>query len=647
MTNKLKRMYGTWGSPISPRMMTAIRRFNDVQWDGETLIWLETRGSQSLLVAQTVFDAPRELTDPNLSVRGRVGYGGGDFTVRNGSVVFSADGRLYRQPVSGGRPRPITPAFGGVAAPAISPDGQWIVFVMSYEGVDGLALVDAAGEHFPRKLAYGTDFVMQPTWSPDGQHLAYVTWNHPNMPFTGAQLQLAHLERDHAGVPYVLRVETIAGSDTVSVFQPEFAPDGQRLAYISDATGWNQIYLYEFATGEHTPITDAPADHGQAAWGQGQRTYAWSPDGRSIVYHRSEKATSSLWRIDLRTARCERIRGTESYTHIEQISVSQHGEIAVIASSSTLPPRIISFGTGEAASPSVINYDAPGINVLVDEPRGDQIHARSSTENLSDLAVAQALTFTADDGEPFYGLYYPPTSDRFADTAAPPPLIVSVHGGPTGHTPNSFNLKAQFFATRGIAFLELNHRGSTGYGRAYMDKLAGAWGIYDVEDSAQAAAQLVQQGLADPRRLVIMGGSAGGFTALYSLVQKPGFYRAGIAAYPVADQFTTALETHKFEAHYTDYLIGELPDAAELYRERSPLYHADKISDPLAIFHGADDPVVPISQSESIVKALRDRDVPHEFHVYPGEGHGWRKPETVEDYYTKILDFLKRYVLFA
>ncbi len=646
MTNKLKRMYGTWGSPISPKLMTAVRRFNDVQWDGDTLVWSETRGTQSLLVAQTGSEAPRELTEPTISVRGRVGYGGGEFTVRGGVVVFSADGRLYRQPLSGGRPRPITPAFGAAAAPAISPDGQWIVFVMSYEGVDGLALVDAAGEHFPRKLAYGTDFVMQPTWSPHGQHLAYVTWNHPAMPFTGARLQLAHLERDHAGVPYVARIETIAGSDTVSVFQPEFSPDGQHLAYISDATGWNQLYLYEFATGEHTPITDAPADHGQAAWVQGLRTYGWSPDGRAIIYRRVEQASASLWRMDLRTARRERVRGTEQYTHFDQISVSPEDAIATIASSSTIPARVVSFGAADEPL-SGLNYDGPGLNVLVPAPRGDQIHARSSTETLSGLAVAQALTFTAPDGEAIYGLYYAPTSDRFEDPTAPPPLIVNVHGGPTGHTPNSFNLKAQFFATRGIAFLDLNHRGSTGYGRAYMDKLAGAWGIYDVDDSVIAAEQLVAQGLADPRRLVITGGSAGGFTTLYALVQKPGFFRAGIAAYPVADQFTTALETHKFEAHYTDYLIGPLPDAAELYRERSPLYHADQIRDPLAIFHGSDDPVVPISQSESIVKALRDRDVPHEFHVYAGEGHGWRKPETVEDYYAKILDFLKRYVLFA
>lgn len=650
---KHKRMYGTWSSPISPKMMTANRRFGDVQWDGDTLVWSETRDGQSVLVAQTGTQAPRDLTDASMAVRGRVGYGGGEMGVGHGQVIFSADGRLYRQPLNGGRPRPITPAFGAAASPALSPDGAWVAYVLSYEGVDGIALVDSAGSVFPRKLAYGSDFVMQPAWSPDGQTLAYIAWNHPNMPFTESMLKLAHLERDHAGVPYAARLETISGSAAVSVAQPEFSPDGRRIAYLSDATGWIQLYLLDVATGEHTPVTDAPAEHGIAIWVQGVRAYAWARDGRAIFYRRSEYAASSLWRFDVRTGSHTRVRGLDAYTHLEQISVSDEGDIALIASSSTIPPRIISLSTRESLPLTLVNEDAPGRMVLIDEgdesDQGDEprIHARSSGENVSGLAAARHLTFTGEDGEPFYGLYYPPTSDRFEDTSAPPPLIVFVHGGPSTHAAMGFNLTAQFFATRGFAFLEINHRGSTGYGRAYMDRLRGAWGVYDVDDSAAAAQQLVDEGLADPRRLVIMGRSAGGFTTLYSLVKKPGFYRAGIAAYPVADQFTTALDTHKFEAHYSDYLIGELPDAAPLYRERSPLYHAERIRDPLLIFHGDQDPVVPIHQSESIVSVLRDYGIPHEYHVYAGEGHGWRKPETIEDYYGKILDFLKRHVVFA
>lgn len=643
---KQKRMAGTWSSPLSPKQMTAARRFNDAQWADDTLVWSETRGGQTVLVAQPPGQAPRDLTDPGMAIRGRVGYGGGEFRAGHDMVIFSADGRLYRQALSGGRPRAITPAFGASAAPAFSPDGKWIVYVHSYENSDGLALVDTAGEHFPRKFAYGTDFVMQPVWSSDGTRIAFVTWDHPGMPFLGTQLKLALVERDHAGVPYAARIETLAGGAAVSIFQPEFAPDGKRLAYISDASGWSQLYVYDFASGEHIQLTDAPAEHGVPAWTQGLRTYAWSPDGRALFYVRHEQTAASLWRCDWRARRSERVRGAEKYTSLEQISVSPRGEIALIASSSTQPPRVISVGGGDDALP-LLNYDAPGTLIIVDEPGGERIYARASSENLTGLATAEPISFPAADGETVHALYYPPTSDRYEDAAAPPPLIVYVHGGPTSHADLSFSLRAQFFATRGYAYVEVNHRGSTGYGRAYMDRLRGAWGVYDVDDSADAARHLVARGLADPRRLVIMGTSAGGFTVLASLVKLPGFYRAGIAGYPVTEQFSLALETHKFEASYNDYLLGALPEAAALYRERSPLFHADQIRDALLLFHGADDPVVPLAQSDSVVAALRARGVPHEYHVYAGEGHGWRKPETTEDYYAKILNFLKQYVVFA
>ncbi|MBE2270774.1 MAG: S9 family peptidase [Anaerolinea sp.] len=648
MTPKQKRMYGTWNSPISPKLMGAARRFNDVQWDGDTLVWSETRGGQALLVAQIDGQAPRELTEPGMAVRGRVGYGGGEFTVHGGYVYFSADGRLWRQALSGGAARAITPAFGGSAAPSVSPDGKWIVYVLSYEGVDGLALVDTAGEQFPRKLAFGTDFVMQPTWSPDGGKIAYIAWDHPLMPWDGTQLRLAHVDRDHTGAPYAAMIETLVGGETVSVFQPQFSPDGKRLAYISDATGWNQVYVYDFSSGEHKQITDALADHGAPGWIQGLRVYAWTPDARALIYRRGENGVFSLWRVDLRTGKHERLHAFDAYTLLEQVSVSHNGTIALLGASSTIPQRVLSLGSMSDAFPQTLaNYDAPGITVIVDAPGEVTIRARSSTENLTGLSVAQPMTFTADDGEQIYGLYYPPTSDQYVDPTGAPPLIVYVHGGPTSQARAEFNLDAQFFATRGIAYLAVNHRGSTGYGKDYMNKLRGAWGIYDVDDSANMAQRLVTRGLADPRRIVIKGGSAGGFTALYSLVKKPGFYRAAIASYAVADQFTTALDTHKFEERYSDGLVGELPDAADLYRERSPLFHADKISDPVLLFHGDQDNVVPISQAESIVKALRKRGVPHEYHVYAGEGHGWRKPETIEDYYTKVLAFLKQYVIFG
>jgi dipeptidyl aminopeptidase/acylaminoacyl peptidase len=243
-------------------------------------------------------------------------------------------------------------------------------------------------------------------------------------------------------------------------------------------------------------------------------------------------------------------------------------------------------------------------------------------------------------------LYYPPASDRFEGVGLPP-LMVMVHGGPTSQVPARFNAESQFFATRGYAVLQVNYRGSTGYGKDYMNKLRGAWGVYDVEDSATGALYLVERGLADRSKLVIMGGSAGGYTVLQSLVDKPGFYKAGVCLYGVSNQFTLASDTHKFEERYTDSLLGPLPEAAALYRDRSPVFHADKIVDPLIIFQGLEDKVVTPSQSESIVAALKARGVPHEYHAYAGEGHGWRKPETIEHFYKTTLAFLKQYVLFA
>ena len=219
-----------------------------------------------------------------------------------------------------------------------------------------------------------------------------------------------------------------------------------------------------------------------------------------------------------------------------------------------------------------------------------------------------------------------------------------IHGGPTGQADVGFAFRNQYFATRGYAVLDVDYRGSTGYGREYREALLGKWGIYDVEDALAAGTYLVEAGLADPDRLGIMGSSAGGFTVLQVLTGHPGFFRAGACFYGISNLFTMASNTHKFEAHYLDSLLGPLPVARDLYRDRSPIFAVDKLTDPIAIFHGTDDKVVPIEQAESIVRSLAERGVPHEYHVYEGEGHGWRKPETVEAFYHSLEDFLDRHL---
>jgi dipeptidyl aminopeptidase/acylaminoacyl peptidase len=250
------------------------------------------------------------------------------------------------------------------------------------------------------------------------------------------------------------------------------------------------------------------------------------------------------------------------------------------------------------------------------------------------------------DGGRVHGIYYAPQNPCF-EGKGKPPLIVLVHGGPTSQRGGSFDGQAQFFTSRGWAVLQVNYRGSTGFGREYRDMLKNNWGIYDVEDSVSGAKHLVAAGLVDQGKLVIMGGSAGGFTVLKTLEDYPGTFKAGICLYGVANQFTLAADTHKFEERYLDYLLGELPDAAEIYKERSPIFFAERIQDPIAIFQGEEDKVVPKNQSEVIVAALVKNGVPHEYHLYPGEGHGFKKIETIEKFYSSVEEFLHQHVIYA
>jgi len=643
--------YGTWASPLSSRALAESLSLNDVQWDDTTgtLVWLENRGAKGVLVMQQGTQGMRDLTS-ELNVRGTVGYGGGGFTVGGGAVYFATPGgRLYRQSLDGGGARPITPSFGDVAAPRLSPDGRWLIYVFSYEGRDGLALVDSEGTHWPRLFATGTDFVMQPAWHPAGDHVAYVVWNHPQMPWDGTELRLASIEYDRAGVPSAAATETLAGDAGTAITQPEFSPDGRYLAYLSDASGWTQLVVYDLARRTQHVLTGGEAEYGLPAWVQGIRTYSWMPDSQRLVAVRNSGGIRQLWEIRVDNGEATLLKGLEQYTDVSQVSTSMLG-VAVIGSSSVIPPRVVSLPMNATLLPTALGGHESGssIQVVVEEDAAEQIHRRSSTETLpvADLSVAEPVSWVSHDGELAHGLYYPPSSETFESNGLPP-LIVYVHGGPTSQVTAGYHSSAQFFATRGYALLMVNHRGSTGYGKAYMNKLRGAWGEFDVEDSASGAAYLAAQGRVDAGKFVIMGGSAGGFTVLQSLVTKVGFYKAGVCLYGVSDQFALAMETHKFEARYTDSMLGPLPEAAALYRERSPIYHAEKIVDPIIVFQGEDDKVVPRSQSDRIVESLKARNVPHAYHVYAGEGHGWRKPETIEHYLNAVVQFLKEKVVFG
>ncbi len=657
---KQRAMYGTWSSSVEPKLLAGALKLQDVMWasDGETLVWSETRtfagGSQNVLVVQRPGDSPHDLTETQMSVRGRIGYGGGDFSVHGEHVYFAGNaGRLYRLALAGGRPTPITPAFGVAASPAVSPQGDWLVYVHHYEGVDGLALVDIDGSHFPRKFVYGSDFIMQPTWNADGTQLAFITWDFPNMPWDGTQLKLTRVQYDEHGVPYAEFPHVIAGDKDTSVSCPVFSPDGTKLAYISDQSGWSHIYLYDVNTSTHTPLTTGNVEYGSPIWRQGVRLYAWAGDSKAIYALRNNPGGMwALERITVIDGHIDPVEELSDYQYMTQIAVS--GEhIALIAGSSTRTDRLITLReatpVGDATPPRLTD-DGWTMGVITDVPRRAFIRRRATTEALDQagLSAAQPMSWTSFDGETAHGVYFAPSSTHYEGIGAPP-LIVLVHGGPTSQQRTNFQADVQFFTTRGFAVLTPNHRGSTGYGRAYMLKHRRMWGIYDVEDSATGATHLASLGLADPAKFVIMGGSAGGYTTLQSLVAKPGFYRAGVCAYGISNQFVLSLEPGdwKFESRYNDMLIGVLPDDADLFRERSPLFHADNIIDPVILFQGEDDEVVPKPQSDMIVAALRARGVTHEYHVYAGEGHGWRKAETIEHYFQTTLAFLRQHVVFG
>ncbi len=630
-----RQMHGLWPSPITPAAMAQGRRLRDVAWDDASgaLLWLEQRGLGGVLLSDAAdAHAPKELT-PDASVRARVGYGGGDMAASGGAAYYVAGGRLYRQPLVVGAAQPLTPGFGEPASPAVSPDGRWLVYVHTWNDDDCLAIVAADGSTWPQRLVHGADFYMQPTWHPDGRRLAWVEWDHPLMPWDGSRLSMAELRVEQGALPTVTEVRLLAGDDHTAVFQPAFSPDGRQLAYISDVTGWGGLYLYDLERGESRPLWVEEADLGQPAWSQGARTLAWSPSGDEVYICRNDGYQVTLWAVMAATGQARPVAALSEYTHVSQPSVGPTGEVAVIASSARVSPRIVSWNP---ASQQV------------------RIRARSGSELVPPerLSRPQPLRWPSLDGPMVPGLLYLPVSEAGAavppaEGAAKPPLIVRVHGGPTGQVPESYSAEAQFFATRGYAVLEVNYRGSSGCGRAFQRELVGRWGLVDVDDVVSGAKHVAAQGLVDGTKLVVMGGSAGGYTVLQSLIRYPGVFKAGICMYGVTNLFTLATDTHKLEQHYLDTLIGPLPEASALYRERSPLFFADRIQDPVAIFQGEDDQVVPVSQAEAIVAALRQNGIPHEYHLYPGEGHGWRKPETIEAFYRAVEAFLKQYVLFA
>ena len=619
--------YGSWKSPITSDLIVAQSiSLSDVRLDGGQIYWLEGRPQEQgrSVVVRADADGRRiDVTPAPSNVRTRVHeYGGGAWTVWDGTIYFSnfADGRLYHQAPDGSAPRPLTPEPPARDRQWRFADGvidqrrnRWIGVREDHslggEPVNAIVAVDLDGDREAgRVLARGHDFYASPRLSPDGNQLAWLAWDHPNMPWNGTLLYLADIGAQ--GVPAEPRV--IAGSATESIFQPEWSPDGARLAFVSDRSGWWNLYDFDLAARTTRALAPMAAEFGAPQWIFGMSSYAFASRGR-IVCAYTQAGLGRLAVLDLAGGA---LRPLDT-PFTEFGSVRAEGARVVF----------------RAGAP-----DHPAGIVSLDLGSGQHTVLKKATEILdrADLHLADYLTkveiveFPTTDGETAFSLFYPPRNPDYAGASGErPPLLVKCHGGPTSAASSTLNLGIQFWTSRGIAVLDVNYRGSTGFGRAYRDRLHLTWGVVDVDDCVHGASFLAEHGRVDGKRCVISGGSAGGYTTLAALTFHD-FFQGGASYYGVSDAAALARDTHKFESRYLDWLIGPYPEEEARYRERSPLYHADRLSKPVIFFQGDEDAVVPPNQTEAMVAALRRKGNPVGYFLFAGEQHGFRKAANIQ-----------------
>ena len=601
--------YGSWPSPLSAARVTAgALRLDQIQLDGDDVYWLEGRaseGGRNVIVkwapaaAEGARPEPVDITPPGFNVRTRVHeYGGAAYTVHNGATYFTnfADQRVYRQapgeaPVAMTEPGPMWADYRVDAA------RHRLIGVREQGGVNVIAAIP------DRVLVEGADFYSDPIVSPDGKFLAWLQWNHPNMPWDGTELWVAAFNA--SGLLGVR--QKVAGGSHESIFQPEWSPDNA-LYFVSDRTGWWNLYRWLGADVE--AIQPMEVEFGKPQWTFSMVTYAFvSPTRMAATY--VEDGRWKLAMIDVYT---------KQFAPVEL-------PVQPLESIKAAPNRGIYFVGGSATEPTAIIK-------VVDPPRGGhqqiEVLKSSSSESIPRewISVAEAVTFTVKD-RPVHAFYYRPTNPEV--TAPPgekPPLLVITHGGPTGATSDVLDPKIQFWTSRGFAVLDVNYSGSTGYGRPYRDRLKGQWGIVDVEDAVGAAAAMVAAGKADPARLIIRGGSAGGYTTLAALTFHH-IFKAGASYYGISDLEVLQSDTHKFEARYNDTLIGPWPAARDVYKARSPIHFTDRLSCPIILFQGLEDKVVPPNQSEMMAEAVRKKGLKVKYVTFAGEQHGFRKAENI------------------
>jgi dipeptidyl aminopeptidase/acylaminoacyl peptidase len=630
--------YGTWSSPIDGRFVAADSgwMYSLVKVSGGDVYWSESRpaedGRDALVVRRGLTSPPADVLPAEYSVRTRVHeYGGGAYTVDGHTVYFcnDADQRIYRA-APGEAATAITPAPDqpfGLRYADLRVAGEWLVCVREREAkpehVNELVAVHTRGVDEIRTIAYGHDFYAAPRMSPDGAELAWLTWDHPRMPWEGSELWIAQF-RD--GV-LISEPRKVAGGAAEAIVQPEWSPDGV-LHFSSDRTGWWNLYR-----GDYEPVTALEAEIGGPLWVFDESWYAFLADGRIVatVFSDGADRLAVIDGDDLRYAELEFTRildltsdGTRAYF----AAASPTRETCVVALDvESGETTVLAGGDGEALDPAGISV--PRALEYETGRSGDERSARGS------------------GGKTAHALFYPPHNPGFSAPAGErPPLLVRVHGGPTAHVTARLSREIQYFTSRGFAVVDVNYGGSTGYGREYRDRLHGQWGIVDVDDAVNAAKALADQGEADRDRLLITGGSAGGWTVLCAAAFHPDVFAAGADYFGVSDLLGFVDDTHKFESRYNDWLVGPWPEAEALWRERSPVNFADRIRAPIIILQGLEDAVVPPQQSEVVVDALRANRVPFAYLAFEGEQHGFRKAETLEraieaelSFYAQVLGF--------
>lgn len=610
--------YGSWRSPIDARTVAAAgRRLAAPALAGDGAVWWAegrpTEGGRVVLVQRPAGGEPEDVTPADFNARTRAHeYGGGAWTLAGDEqVVFAnfADQRLYRQrlgeqPVAI-TPEPERPAGLRYADMRLAAGDGTVVCVREVHGEgeaeNQIVSLPLDGSEEPRVLASGRDFYSFPRPSPDGSELAWTCWEHPNMPWDGTELWVAPY-----GDPAAATL--VAGGPEESVFQPEWDREG-RLHFVSDRDGWWNLYRYE--DGETVQLTREQADLAHPQWLFGGSTYAFLEDD-AIACVRTERGEERLFLLDPEGAdEARRLADLElPYTSFGYPSLSARGtELAFAASSPARETAIVRF---EVRSGEL-----------------EQIRS-AAEETIPDgyVSIPRPIEFPTTGGEVAYGFYYPPANPEFAAPEGElPPLIVESHGGPTSHATPALSREFLFWTSRGIGVVDVNYRGSSGYGRPYREGLRGTWGVVDTDDCIAAARHLAASGDADGERLAIRGGSAGGYATLCALVFHDEF-ATGASYFGVADTETLATDTHKFESRYLDGLIGPYPERADLYRERSPIHFVDRLRSPVILFQGLDDEVVPPNQAETMVAALKRNGVPHAYLAFEGEAHGFRRAET-------------------